>query len=162
MIDLSSSDFLITDTAGNTKFTTQRRYPHIISTAIVNNFNIPAAGLTSTAGVEKYLILSAPYIQLQDSFVISFFRIRGGAADTAGTWTCGGGSIMLRILTESGSGTFAGSTIIDIRPTDRDPVTNSGSLILNIQQNNISDIYNDVNGNDAVSIDAKIYYGRFK
>lgn len=158
MIDLTSSDFLITDTTGNTKFTTNRRYPHIVSTTTINNFSIPIAGSTSSAGVEKTLLETAPYIQLQDSFVLTFFRIRGGAADTAGTWTCGGGSIMVRILTDTSSGEFAGSTIIDVRPTDRNPVTNSGSLILNVQQNKVG----DVNGNDAVSIDAKIYYGRFK
>jgi hypothetical protein len=159
MIDLTNSDFLITDTAGNTKFTTQRRFPHIITSTFFNNFNIPVAGGASSAYVEKYVLATAPYIQLQDSFVLSFFKIRGGAADTAGTWTCGGGSIMLRLLTDSGSGTFSGSTILDVRPTDKDPITNEGSLILNVQQNFIG---GGVNGNDAISIDAKIYYGRFK
>ena len=66
---------------------------------------------------------------------------------------------MLRLLTDSSSGAFAGSTILDVRPTDKDSITNEGSLILNVQQNNVG---GGVNGNDAVSIDAKIYYGRFK
>jgi hypothetical protein len=73
MIDLTNSDFLITDTAGNTKFTTQRRFPHIITSTFFNNFNIPIAGSAGTAYVEKYVLATAPYIQLQDSFVLSFF-----------------------------------------------------------------------------------------
>lgn len=123
---IQNNQILLTDAAGNARFTTSKRMPHLILPA-TGTINVPNCQGTSTyvAGVgyagepyaswsgtsvnytQDYVVLSDSKISEPNSFVIPFFRIVNGMNDTGGAALTGSGSVLLRIFVD-GTGFYKG------------------------------------------------------
>lgn len=166
---LQSDKFEITDASKNIKFSTARKMPHLLYEA-TGTFDIPKI-LDGQSYIERFdekIIITNSNINTNDPFIMGFYKITGGVADTGDKVSTGGGSIILRLLRKRNTGEFLGSSILDIK-------VESGQLKLSISQNldkrqfggasigltyDLSDA--EVLGDDVVSVSYRVYYGRFQ
>lgn len=159
------------DAAKQLKFSTTRKMPHLLY-EVKGSYTVPLVkdGNSLINRYDEKIILTNSNINTDDPFTIAFFNIVGGPADTGGKVSTGGGSIILRILRRVRTGEFLGSSILDV-------TVQQGQLKLRVSQNldirqygggsfgspAISAIRpQDILGDDAVSIDYSVFYGRFR
>jgi hypothetical protein len=167
-----SDKFEIRDNNRNVKFSTDRKMPHILYGPIAGSIPIPQVrnGQSYVERKDELVIQTNSNINTDDPFIIAFFKITGGPADTGGKLATGGGSFILRTLRRVNTGEFLGSSILDV-------IIEPGQLKLSCAQNLdrrqfgggtygsplSPDIREqDVVGDDPVSIEYTVYYGRFR
>lgn len=155
--------FTITDNNGNTKFALDKQMPHMLhdisGTVVIPK--IYAVGVDTTTTIinrtDELVILSNSYISsnIQDNFILPFFKITGGAADTDNKVISGIGSVIVRKIYQPSTKEFLGSSILNILIED-----NNLKLICNQHIDKTGFV--SIEGDTDVSISYRIYYGRFK
>ena len=154
--------FTVTDIYGNTKFSLDKKFPHIIhtfsGTVSVPKIYAPDVSYSTTVidRIDTVTILSNAYISsaIEDSFILPFFKITGGVSDTDNKIVSGAGSTIVRKIYQPSTREFLGSSIVDI-------IQEEGLLkmVCNQQLDKTGSL--NVDGDVEVSISYKIYYGRF-
>lgn len=162
-LDISSNKLLITNSTGEIKFSTERKMPHILY-SVSGTFSIPTI-VPSGSGVnyferkDEQILITNSLINNSNYFILPFYRIIGGPADSGGASITGGGSVIVRIVRHTNDGQFLGSSILET-------TVSSGVLKLVCHQNlNRASEYNNaypITGDDIVSVDYRVYYGRFQ
>jgi len=159
---LEKDNFVITNSLGDTKFSLDKRMSHILFTpsgtlSLPSLLSSDPTGQTITR-IDSYTIISDSKITRTDFFVMPFYKITNGYADTGGYTISGVGSTLIRVVNQSLSGIVLGTSILDT-------VVEDGALKIQVRNTfdrlgnfNASLIANDT----AVSLSYKIYYGRFK
>ena len=142
---IQSDNVTIKDGSGNTRFTTDRRMPHLLfsysgSIAVPNargtcEFSaFPGVfdgspfvmrGAFTCDDTRDFLIATDARITSADAFVMPFFSVSGGDIDTAGGSITGSGSSIVRLLVDT-SGYFVGAMVLS-------PVVIGNSLILRVK-----------------------------
>jgi hypothetical protein len=155
-------NFTITNSIGDTKFSLDKRMSHILLSP-AGTLTLPSLLSSNPTGqtinrTDSYTIISDPKITRTDFFVMPFYKITNGYADTGGYTISGTGSTLIRVVTQTVTGIVLGTSILDT-------VVEDGAL--KIQVRNTFDRVNNYNSsliaNDtAVSLSYKIYYGRFQ
>lgn len=162
-LEITTNKLEITDSSRNIKFTTQRSMPHILY-SVAGSIAVPTivpagSGLNYFERTDEQILITNSLINTRDYFVLPFFNIVGGPADTGGASITGGGSILVRVIRHTNDGTYLGSTIIET-------VVNTGVLKLVARQNlDRATPYNNaypITGDDPVTVSYRIYYGRFQ
>jgi hypothetical protein len=159
---LEKDNFTITNSKGDTKFALDRRMPHIVVTTsgVLTFPSLLGANPTAQTieTTDSYTIANDSIITQKDYFLMPFYKITGGYADTGGYTISGTGSTLIRAVSQSLSGTILGTSILDT-------VVEDGALKIKVRNTfdrlnnfNSSLIANDV----AVSLSYKVYYGRFQ
>lgn len=154
--------FTVTDAYGNTKFSLDKRFPHIIhelsGTVNIPKIYAPDVDYSTTVidRIDTVRILSNTYISstIEDNFILPFFKITGGVSDTDNKIISGVGSTIVRKIFQPTTREFFGSSIIDIIQED-------GLLKMVCSQQLDKTGSLNVDGDAEVSISYKIYYGRF-
>jgi hypothetical protein len=155
--------FTITDNKGNTKFSLDKQMPHILHD-ISGTIDIPKIydiGVDTTTIIinrtDDLVTLSNSYISsnIQDSFILPFFKITGGAADTDNKVISGIGSVIVRKIYQPSTKEFLGSSILNT-------VIENNTLKLVCNQHIDKTGFVNIEGDTDVSISYRIYYGRFK
>ena len=154
--------FTITDNKGNTKFSLDKQMPHMLhdisGTIIIPKIYDIGVDITTPIinRTDELVILSNSYVSsnIQDSFILPFFKITGGASDTDNKVISGMGSVIVRKIYQPSTREFLGSSIVDI-------IQEEGLLkmVCNQQLDKTGSL--NVDGDVEVSISYKIYYGRF-
>lgn len=168
-ISLNNNSFTITNAVGDVKFSLDNKMPHIIH-SITGNISIPkiyAAGNFSTTKIDRtdeLVILANTFIGINNDehFIMPFYTINGGVADSNGYVMCGHGSTQVRKIesTDSSTREFLGSSILNV-------VAENGTLKLTCDHHidrtsgptGILE-YNVYEGDVDVSVGYRIYYGR--
>jgi hypothetical protein len=157
-----NNSFTITDNLGKTKFSLDKRMPHIFAdfSGTVSIPKIYDTGVDINTIVinrrDVITTLSSLYItNYKDSFIFPFYNITGGFADTNSKIICGVGSTLIRKIFQPTTKEFLGSSILDI-------VLEDGSLKLVCNQHIDKSGFSNIDGDTNVSISYKIYYGRFQ
>jgi len=162
-ISLNQNDsFTIKDSAGNIKFSLDRRMPHIIHD-ISGSINVPLIYTPdvdyNTLVVERtdeLVVLANTYItnNIEDSFILPFYKITGGFADTGNNITPGSPSVLIRKILQPTTKDFLGSTILEI--------VQENNLLKMVSRNNIDKTGSkNIDGDVSVVVSYRIYYGRF-
>jgi hypothetical protein len=162
-ISLNKNDaFTITDRNGNTKFSLDKRMPHIIGdfSGTVYVPQIYTTGVPYTTAIidrtDEIVTLSNSYITNDDdSFILPFYSISGGVSDTSGKIISGIGSTLVRKIIQPTTKDFLGSSILDI-------VIDNGELKIVCNQHIDKTGFSNIDGDIPVTISYRIYYGRFK
>jgi len=154
--------FTVTDAYGNTKFSLDKRFPHIIhelsGTVSVPKIYAPDVDYSTTVidRIDTVRILSNTYISstIEENFILPFFKITGGVSDTESYIVSGTGSTIVRKIFQPTTREFLGSSIIDI-------VQENGELKIVCNQQLDRTGYSNIDGDSVVALSYKIYYGRF-
>lgn len=188
---IQNNQIILSDAAGNQRFTTNKRMPHlmfaasgtigvpnVIGTSVyvagTGYAGSPTAQWTSTSAdyTQDFSVITNAAVQDSNSFIFPFFTIVGGDVDTGGAAITGSGSIMLRVFVD-GAGFYRGASILT-------PVVIGNSVVLRIR----STIYDEagelvahppvavgtpISGqantveltNTGYTIGYRLYYGRF-
>jgi hypothetical protein len=162
-ISLNKSNvFTITDSYGNTKFSLSNRMPHIFgnfsgSVVVPKIYETEDFTTAIINRVDTVVILSENYIssEYENSFILPFYKISGGASDTGGKIISGVGSTVIRKIYQPTTRDFLGSSILDI-------VQEDSKLKMVCNQHIDKTGFNNIDGDSVVTIDYRIYYGRFK
>lgn len=155
--------FTITDNKGNTKFSLDKQMPHmlhdIFGTIIIPKIYDIGVDITTPIinRTDELVILSNSYISsnIQDSFILPFFKITGGASDTDNKVISGMGSVIVRKIYQPSTKEFLGSSILNI-------IIEDNILKLVCNQHIDKTGFVNIEGDTDVSISYRIYYGRFK
>lgn len=155
--------FTITDRFGNTKFSLDKRMPHIFAefSGIVSVPKIYKSGVDINTIVinrtDDVVTLSNSYVSInyEDSLILPFYKITGGVSDTNNKIVSGAGSTIVRKIFQPSTREFLGSSILDI-------VQENGILKMVCNQSLDKAGFSNINGDVDVSISYKIYYGRFR
>lgn len=158
-LQLEKDNFNITDRLGNTKFSLNNRMPHIL-------YNIPGitaiprilSATPSADAVERtdeIVLINNSLINTEDYFVMPFYRINGGVADSGNYVVSGVGSTLLRLIRQPSTGEYLGSSILTT-------VVQSGVLKLVCKHSFVRAGYTNIEGDFDVNIAYRVYYGRFK
>lgn len=109
---IQNNDILMTNTAGEARFTTLRKMPSILRT-ISGTFTISSVSLGYNT--TDYIILPAgtPGIQNYGYFILPSFRISNSDAQSGGLSLSGLGTVQLASYRQS-DGSYAGSIIFDV------------------------------------------------
>lgn len=158
-LDFRQNTLDITDAQGNNKFSLEKRMPHIL-------YNIPGvvgvplclqyeprAGFVERT--EEFILVNNSIINNEDYFLMPFFKINGGIADTGDKIISAAGSTLLRNIIQPSTNEFLGSTTIT-------PIVEPGYLKLVVKHSFNRQGYTNITGDDIVNIAYRIYYGRFK
>jgi len=161
-ISLNKDDtFTIKDGLGNTKFSLDKRMPHIFgefsgTVSIPKIYDLEPASTSIINRIDIITTLSSSYISnYDDSFILPFYNITGGIADTNSKIVCGIGSTIIRKFFQPSSREFLGSSILDV-------IIEDGSLKLICNQHLDKTGFTNIDGDVAITLSYKIYYGRFK
>jgi hypothetical protein len=162
-ISLNQNDsFTIKDSAGNIKFSLDRRMPHMIhditGTVTVPLIYTPEVDYNTQVieRTDELVVLANTYItnNVEDSFILPFYSITGGFADTGGKITPGSPSILIRKILQPTTKDFLGSTILEI--------IQENNLLKLVSRNNIDKTgFKNIDGDVSVTVSYRIYYGRF-
>lgn len=158
-IELTSSAFNIKNSRGEIKFSTDRRIPHLLYD-VPGSFNIPQI-LASNPNAEfvdeqnELILVTNRNINNENFFLLPFFKINGGPAETGNSVIVGGGSILVRIYRQPSTGEFLGSSILTV-------VAENNSLKISVS-NNIDrrGIRGAIVGDDLINVSYRVYYGRY-
>lgn len=188
---IQDNQIILSDAAGNQRFTTAKRMPHLMlaangSIGVPNTrgTSVYVAGTgyagsataswtgTNVDHAQDFTVLTSAAIQDTNSFIFPFFTITGGDVDTAGAAVTGSGSIMLRVFVD-GAGYYRGVATLT-------PIVVGNSVVLRVK----TTIYDDAGGlvnhppsalatpvygqpcpvellNTSYTIGYRLYYGRF-
>lgn len=158
-IELNNRSFVIKNSVGQVKFSTDRQMPHLLYD-IPGSFNIPPilAGNPDAQIVDEQnelIVITNTNINSQNYFLLPFFKINGGPAATGSSVIVGGGSILARIYRQPTTGEFLGSTILTA-------VVDGNSLKISVSNNlDRTGITGSVTGDDIINVAYRIYYGRY-
>lgn len=158
-IDLRSTNFTIKDGSGNVKFSADRRIPHLL-------YNIPGVisvptilgpypNATVVERTDEFILINNTNISTSDYFVLPFFKINGGPAESGDSVLTGGGSVLLRIIRQPSTGLYLGSTILNT-------VVENGTLKLVCKHNLDRTGFTNIEGDDTINVAYRVYYGRFQ
>jgi len=158
-ISFNSDSFKITDKLGNTKFSLDRRMPHIL-------YNIP--GVISIPKVlaldpkakyvdrsDEFILINNSLINTDDYFIMPFYKVNGGVADSGSSVISGSGSVMVREIVQPSTGLFLGSSIITT-------IVEPGILKIVCKHKFDRQGFTNITGDDVINLAYRIYYGRFK
>lgn len=189
---IQNNDITLRDSLGNARFTTAKRMPHLIlpanGTISVPNCqgsSLYVAGVgyagepyavwsgTTVDYTQDFIVLNDPKISATDAFILPFFKITNGMADTGAGAVTGSGSVILRIFVD-GAGYYRGvatltplvvgnTVVLRVKTSILDsagalaghtPIPITSSLAVN-QSANVE--LSDTN----YTINYRLYYGRF-
>jgi len=155
--NFDKDDFTITDNDGNIKFSIERKMPAILF-SISNIINIepvfPNTTVTSVKRRDEYQVVSNELINNRDYFVLPFFKIVGGVADTGNLVATGGGSTVLRVIRQPTTGEYLGSSLLST-------IIEGNVLKLVVDHAADRGTFRNISGDTAVTISYKVIYGRF-
>ena len=121
-IVLEKNNFTITDSAGAVKFSLNNRMPHIIGD-ISGTVEIPQVFKTgvplNTQSIDRedlVTTISNSYISVnvEDSFILPFYKITGGYSDTNNLIVSGTGSVLLRRIVQATTREYLGGSILNL------------------------------------------------
>ena len=158
-ISLQSGAFNITDNSGALKFALDKRMPHIIynTPGVISVPKVlaedPAAKYVDRT--DEFILINNSLINTNDYFVMPFYKINGGPADTGNLVISGEGSTIVRDIIQPSTGIFLGTTVI---------TTIVETRILKIVCKHSFDRqgYTNIAGDEIINLSYRIYYGRFK
>lgn len=146
------------NTKGETKFSLEKRFPHILYNIsglygldLVLKDNPRADFVERT---DETILISNPLINNENYFLLPFFKINGGLADTGSKVIPAIGSTLLREIRQPSSEILLGTTILT-------PIVEPGVLKLQVKHSFNRQGYTNIIGDDVVNISYRIYYGRF-
>jgi hypothetical protein len=158
-ISLQSGAFNITDSSGALKFSLDKRMPHII-------YNTP--GVISVPKIlsvdpnakyvdrtDEFILINNSLINTNDYFIMPFYKINGGPADTGSLVIAGAGSTILREIIQPSTGEYLGASILTT-------IVEPGILKIVVKHSFDKQNYTNITGDDIINIAYRIYYGRFK
>jgi hypothetical protein len=158
-IELTSSAFNIKNSKGEIKFSTDRRIPHLLYD-IPGSFNVPPI-LASNPDARfvdeqnELILVTNRNINNENFFLLPFFKITGGPAETGNSVIVGGGSILIRIYRQPSTGEFLGSSIMTA-------IAENNSLKISVSNNiDRQGVRGTTTGDDLINISYRIYYGRY-
>lgn len=150
----------ITNAAGETKFALDRQMPHMIVVRKTGTLTLPSI-LSSSPSAEtiertdSYSIITDARIKTTDYFLLPYYKLTNGIADTGSYYICGVGSTLIRIIRQPLTGVILGTSLLDT-------VVEDGELKIQIRNTfNRSNNLNLIASDTAVTLDYSIYYGRF-
>jgi hypothetical protein len=157
-IIIEKDNFLITDGLGKTKFSLDRRIPHII-------YNLPGLNTipriteadptaSNIERTDEIILINNTLINTDDYFILPFISINGGYADSGDAVINATGSTVLRIIKQPSSGEFLGSSILTFKV---EPET----LKIVCKHSFERKGYTNIEGDDPIVISYRVYYGRF-
>ena len=182
---IENNTISMSDSAGNQRFTTSKRMPHLLYSA-TGSLVIPdvTGSRNYSEGLDYYgnvvggysgfhaeitqdvPVITNAAVQAGDAFVMPFFSISGGDLDTSGGSVTGSGSLMLRIFVD-GAGFYVGAMVLS-------PVVVGTSVVMRIKtsilggDNGIAGhaFINDLGyaatlAGSGLTIGYRVYYGRF-
>ena len=162
-IVLEKNNFTITDNKGVVKFSLNNRMPHIIND-ISGTIEIPRVFKTgvplNTQSIDRedlVTTISNSYISVnvEDSFILPFYKITGGYSDTNNLIVSGTGSVLLRRIVQATTREYLGGSILNL-------IQENQELKLICNQHLDRSGYTNIEGDDVVNVSYRIYYGRFK
>lgn len=158
-IELTSSAFNIKNSKGEIKFSTDRRIPHLLYD-VPGSFSVPPI-LVSNPDAQfvdeqnELILVTNRNINNENFFLLPFFKINGGPAETGNSVIVGGGSILIRIYRQPSTGEFLGSSIMTA-------IAENNSLKISVSNNiDRAGTRGTATGDDLISISYRIYYGRY-
>ena len=165
-ISLNSGTFNITDSLGDIKFSLDRRMPHILYNGIINIYflrgfiSIPKIlALSLTAKYvdrsDEFILINNSLINTDDYFVMPFYKVNGGVADSGSYVISGSGSVMVREIIQPSTGLYLGSSIITT-------IVEPGILKIVCKHKFDRQGFTNIAGDDIINLAYRIYYGRFK
>jgi len=157
-LTLEKANFTITDSLGNTKFSLDRRIPHII-------YNLPGVvtiptilgadpNATSVERTDEIILINNSLINTNDYFILPFVQINGGYADSGNYVVNATGSTVLRVIKQPSSGTYLGSSIMTF-------VAEPDTLKIVCKHSFDRKGYTNIEGDDPILVSYRLYYGRF-
>lgn len=161
-VNFTPGQFNITDSSGALKFNLERRMPHILFSP-KGTITVPLmfSGRTNALSIQETqsnTIITNSMISSSDYFIMPFYKITNGIADTGGKTINGSGSTLIRVIRQLVTGEILGTSILDT-------VVEGQSIKLNVRNNfditNLENLNLYLNTDIAVTINYKIYYGRF-
>lgn len=157
-ITLEKNNFTITDELGKTKFSLDRRIPHII-------YNIPGLSVipriteadptaSTIERTDEIILINNSLINTDDYFLLPFMSINGGYADSGNYIVNATGSTILRIIKQPSSGEFLGSSILTF-------VVEPNILKIVCKHSFERKGFTNIEGDSPILISYRVYYGRF-
>ena len=157
-IVLEKDNFTITDGQGRTKFSLDRRIPHII-------YNLPgiisvpritdlAPSASNIERTDEIILINNSLINTNDYFILPFISINGGYSETSNKVINATGSTILRIIKQPSTGELLGSTILNF-------IAEPGILKITCKHSFERKGFTNIEGDDIVNVSYRVYYGRF-
>lgn len=160
--NLNTNEYSITNSFGVVKFSTNNSMPHII-------YNIP--GVIRVPRVLEYeptadyvnreditVLITNTNIKENSSFILPYYKIRGGFFETGINIVSGPGSCMLRAIRQPSTGELLGSTIMTTLVEG-----NTLKIVFSQNLDRVEQIgAKNIIGDDILDISYRIYYGRFQ
>jgi len=155
---LEKDNFTITDSVGNTKFSLDRRIPHILYD-LPGLVGIPRIlGANPNASViertDEFILINNSLINTNDYFILPFISINGGYADSGSFVVNATGSTVLRVIKQPSTGEFLGSTILTF-------VVEPNTLKIVAKHSFERKGYTNIEGDADIIVSYRVYYGRF-
>ena len=158
-ISLNSGTFNITDSLGDIKFSLDRRMPHILynTPGVISIPKILALSLTAkyVDRSDEFILINNSLINTDDYFVMPFYKVNGGVADSGSYVISGSGSVMVREIIQPSTGLYLGSSIITT-------IVEPGILKIVCKHKFDRQGFTNITGDDIINLAYRIYYGRFK
>lgn len=155
--NFNKDNFTITDNNENIKFSIDRKMPAILF-SISNIINITPIFLDSTTTRvnrrDEYFVVSNEIINNRDYFILPFFKIAGGTADTNNYVATGGGSTVLRVIRQPSTGEYLGSSLLST-------IVDGNTIKLVVDNSADKGTFRNISGDVAITISYRVIYGRF-
>lgn len=151
---LEKDNYRFTNENGSTKFSLDRKVPHITQ-ILEGTVEVPLISTQTETYIDRTDILRITNnlisINNEKDLILPFYTITGGCADTGEKTMCGIGSTVIRRITQNGK--QVGNSILEV-------ISDNG--ILKILCNHKLECNGQYEGDVPVTVAYKIYYGRFK
>jgi hypothetical protein len=155
---LEKDNFTFTDSLGKTKFSLNRRMPHIL-------YNLPGItaiptilganpSASSVQRTDEIILINNNLINTNDYFILPFVSINGGYADSGNSIVNAVGTTLLRTIKQPSSGTYLGSSLMTF-------VAEPGSLKIVCKHSFDRKGFTNIVGDDPINVSYRVYYGRF-
>lgn len=158
-ISLNSGAFNITDSSGALKFALDKRMPHIIynTPGVISVPKILSVNPTAryVDRTDEFILINNSLINTNDYFLMPFYKINGGPADTGSYVIAGAGSTVVREIIQPSTGLYLGASVITT-------VVEPGILKIVCKHSFDKQDYTNITGDEIINIAYRIYYGRFK
>jgi hypothetical protein len=158
-LTLEKDNFKITNNLGDTKFSLDKRMPHII-------YNLPGVlsipmviggdpNISFVDRTDEFILINNSIITDQNYFLMPFYTIQNGVSDSGSYVISGVGSTIVRVIRQPSTGLLLGSSIITT-------IVEAGVLKIVCKNNFDRQGYNTVEGDDTINLAYRVYYGRFR